>query len=217
MEKIGRKKIFAQGEASNADHNQSKHPLPSCKQDVGEYEPLLSCWQAIDGRVRLIISRDGKLLGASQGASRLLAQNDAIARTGYFTLACMPSFGKQLQKLLKAKVGVVETVALPMSSGDGHYIISVIGISVAAVAIAIQEADDNFIPTYADLEAVFGLTHCEMLVVVRLMRGYCAQHIADDLKVSVHTVRAHLRHCYDKLGVSSREELWKRLAPYRLN
>jgi DNA-binding CsgD family transcriptional regulator len=33
----------------------------------------------------------------------------------------------------------------------------------------------------------------------------------------VHTVRAHLRHCYDKLGVSYREALWQRLAPYRLN
>lgn len=216
MEKITGKKPSAQDRADwEADDWQ--HPAPHDDHYVGEYEPLLSCWQAIDGRIRLIISRDGKLLAASQGASRLFAQNDALASTGCFSFACTPSYDKQLKKLLKAKVGVVETLAIPKTSGEGHYVISAVGISVAAVAIAIQEADENFVPVFADLEGVFGLTHCEVLVVVRLMRGYCAQSIADDLDVSVHTVRAHLRHCYDKLGVSSREELWKRLAPYRLN
>jgi DNA-binding CsgD family transcriptional regulator len=112
---------------------------------------------------------------------------------------------------------MVETIVLPKRTGDGHFVVSAVGISAAAVAITIREADDNFLAVYPDLEGVFGLTHCEALVVVRLMRGYCAQRIANDLDVSVHTVRAHLRHSYDKLGVRSREELWQRLAPYRLN
>ena len=147
----------------------------------------------------------------------MFAQNDATARTSYLNLACAPSSIKHLQKLLKTEVGIVETVAIPKTSGDGHYVISAVGISSTAVAIAIQEADDNFVAVFADLEGVFGLTPCEVLVVVRLVRGFCAQRIADDLDVSVHTVRAHLRHCYEKLGVSSREQLWQRLAPYRLN
>ncbi|NJO56383.1 MAG: helix-turn-helix domain-containing protein [Rhodospirillales bacterium] len=217
MEKIAKKTSATEGGSTDLKAGQWQRAAPNNDHFGDEHEPLLSCWQAIDGRKRLVLSRDGKLLAASQGASHFFAWNDALAGTGHFTLACKPSCNEQLQNLLKAKVGVVETVALPKASGEGHYVISAVGLSATAVAIAIHEADESFVPIFADFEAVFELTHCEVLVVERLMRGYCAQRIADDLDISVHTVRAHLRHCYDKLGVSSREQLWKRLAPYRLN
>lgn len=217
MEKVTGKTSSAQREVSVCEVGQRQHHPAADDHYLGDYEPLLTCWQAIDGRIRLIISRDGKLLAASQGASRLFVRDDALARTANFTLACTSTPDTHLKKLLKAKIGVVETLTLPKKSGDGHYVISAVGISPAAVAIAIREADETFVSVFADLENTFGFTPCEVLVVERLMHGYCAQRIADDLDVSVHTVRAHLRHCYDKLGVSSREELWRRLAPYQLN
>lgn len=217
MKSMTGKKTSAQVGSTDWGADQGPHPQSGLDDFIGEYEPLLSCWQAIDGRGRLIVSRDGKLLASSEGASRLFVQSDALVRTGNFSLTCAAMSARQRKKLLGAKVGVVETVALSKQSGDGHYVISAVGITTAAVAIAIREADENFVTVFADLEEVFGLTPCEVLVVVRLMRGYCAQRIAGDLDVSVHTVRAHLRHCYDKIGVSSREGLWQRLAPYRLN
>jgi len=83
--------------------------------------------------------------------------------------------------------------------------------------MAIRDADGAFVTVLADLEKAFGLTRCEVLVLEKLMRGHVPHQIAEELAISVHTVRAHLRHCYDKLRVSSREELWQRLAPYHLN
>jgi DNA-binding NarL/FixJ family response regulator len=114
-------------------------------------------------------------------------------------------------------VGATETIVVPKRTGDGHYVISATGISAAAVAVAIRDADGEFTTVLADLEEAFGLTPCEVQVIEKLMHGHAAQHIADELDISVHTVRAHLRHCYDKLEVRSREELWQRLAPYRIN
>mgnify|MGYP002778279096 CR=1 FL=1 len=217
MKKGTEKKSSGQRGATDWEGDQWQQPTATNDLHFGGYEVLLSCWQAIDGRIRLIISRDGRLLAASDGASRLFVQNDALARNGNFTLACTSSSDRQLRKLLDAKAGVVETVTLPKKSGAGHYVISAVGLSLAAVAIVIREADEDFVSVFADLEEAFGLTPCEVMVVVRLLRGYGAQRIAEDLDVSVHTVRSHLRHCYDKLAVSSREELWQRLAPYRLN
>jgi DNA-binding CsgD family transcriptional regulator len=191
---------------------------PVLSSEIGiEYEPLLSCWEALDGRMRLVLSRDGTLIATSKGARPLFAHNETLACRTVLNLVANPSFDGQFQRILETSVGAVETVILTKRSGDGHYIISAIGISATAVAIAIRDAGDEFATVFADLEDAFGLTPSEVQVVERLMRGHGAQSIADDLDVSVHTVRAHLRHCYDKLGVSSREELWQRLAAYRLN
>ncbi|MGK8524011.1 LuxR C-terminal-related transcriptional regulator [Nocardia asteroides] len=48
------------------------------------------------------------------------------------------------------------------------------------------------------------LTHTEMTVLKQLPSGRTAQQIADDLGVSVNTVKTHLRGIYGKLGTNSR-------------
>lgn len=184
---------------------------------AGDSEPLLSCWETLDGRVRLILSRDGKLIARSKGAHRLLSQSDCLVCISNLTLASAASSNKRLQRILDVGVGAVESMILPKRSGDGNYVVSATGLTSDTIAVAVRNADNKFVTVLADLEAAFGLTHCEVLVIEKLMHGQVPQQIADALAVSVHTVRAHLRHCYDKLQVSSREELWQRLAPYRLN
>ncbi|MGQ4615443.1 LuxR C-terminal-related transcriptional regulator [Nocardia sp. R7R-8] len=48
------------------------------------------------------------------------------------------------------------------------------------------------------------LTHTEMTVLKQLPSGRTAQQIAEDLGVSVNTVKTHLRGIYGKLGTNSR-------------
>ncbi len=199
--------------------NDGVHELthPASDDLVDDLEPLLSCWEALDGRIRLILSRDGKLIAGSPGAGGLLAQGGPLVCTNARSIVCSKSSHRQLRQILSAAVGATETIVVPKHTSQGHYVMSATGICAAAVAVAVRDADVEFTTVLADLEEVFGLTRCEVLVIEKLMHGHAAQHIADELDVSVHTVRAHLRHCYDKLEVSSREELWQRLAPYRLN
>jgi DNA-binding CsgD family transcriptional regulator len=52
-----------------------------------------------------------------------------------------------------------------------------------------------------------GLTWMEREVVERAVRDHSASQIAADLFLSRHTVVAHLRSIYIKLGITSREEL----------
>lgn len=52
-----------------------------------------------------------------------------------------------------------------------------------------------------------GLTTRETEVFLRVAKGMTAQEIADDLVVSVHTVRAHIRNIHSKLDVSTRADI----------
>lgn len=217
MKNGAKEKLFDRPGASRWPEGEPPRAPAASNDQIGEYEALLSCWESIDGRSRVILSRDGKLVASSDGARRLSLQNECLSCATMLSQAGSGLSDSQRKKILGAKVGAVETVILPKPAGEGHYLISATGVSADVLALAIRDAHDDFAAVFADLEEAFGLTRCEVLVVERLLHGHGAQSIADDLGISVHTVRAHLRHCYDKLGVSSRESLWQRLAPYRLN
>jgi DNA-binding CsgD family transcriptional regulator len=51
--------------------------------------------------------------------------------------------------------------------------------------------------------------------VLALLHGHSAETISKQQKLSINTVRTHIRHAYEKLDITCREALWRRLAPYR--
>lgn len=59
----------------------------------------------------------------------------------------------------------------------------------------------------ADLAARGALSQREAEVLAYLARGHGSAFIASELGISENTVRTHTRHIYEKLGISSREEL----------
>ena len=52
------------------------------------------------------------------------------------------------------------------------------------------------------------LTDRESEVIHRILRGYSAQAIADDLEISINTVKLHRKNAYAKLDLSSQNELF---------
>jgi len=63
----------------------------------------------------------------------------------------------------------------------------------------------------------FGLTERETEVLALYANGRSASYIADELYLSNYTVKTHLRRCYAKMGIHSRQELldviWKGQLP----
>jgi DNA-binding CsgD family transcriptional regulator len=66
--------------------------------------------------------------------------------------------------------------------------------------------DPREFPLDLELEQV-GLTRAEIRIARLVMRGRTNAEIARTLSVSIHTVRHHVQHIYDKVGVRSRTHL----------
>jgi DNA-binding CsgD family transcriptional regulator len=65
-----------------------------------------------------------------------------------------------------------------------------------------------------DLEEA-GLTRVEIRIARLVMRGRTNREIAAALSVSIHTVRHHVQHIHDKVGVRSRTQLMDTLRLHR--
>lgn len=65
-----------------------------------------------------------------------------------------------------------------------------------------------------DLEQA-GLTRAEIRIARLIMRGRTNREIAHALSVSVHTVRHHVQHIHNKVGVRSRTQLMETLRMHR--
>jgi DNA-binding CsgD family transcriptional regulator len=61
------------------------------------------------------------------------------------------------------------------------------------------------------LQLSYGLTQQEANVALRVAAGKSPETIAEQLDLSIHTVRTHLKRTYDKVGVQGQTELAARL------
>lgn len=57
------------------------------------------------------------------------------------------------------------------------------------------------------LARTYMLTPSEQEILEFMARGRSARYVADELGVSFNTVRTHIRHVYEKLGIHSRQDL----------
>jgi DNA-binding CsgD family transcriptional regulator len=76
--------------------------------------------------------------------------------------------------------------------------------------VAIRVNDMGMLPVN------FGLTQAESRVASMLVEGKRQEAMADELGVSIRTVKSHCTHIYQKLGVTNKIELFKLLSEYKL-
>jgi DNA-binding CsgD family transcriptional regulator len=98
---------------------------------------------------------------------------------------------------------------------EAHLIIAARRLTSASlVGLTLYVAEDQHDDCWADLIEAFGLTQSERDIVQALSGGLTAEGIATKMSISVATVRSHIHRAYAKLGVSSREELFHKIAPF---
>lgn len=66
--------------------------------------------------------------------------------------------------------------------------------------------------TAEQLAEIAGLTKREIQVAAFLMKGYTYKLIADELDLSENTIKSHVSHIYNKLGVNNKSELLRSFA-----
>lgn len=169
-----------------------------------------------------LVDRDGRLLLANRSASRLLDTGDGLRLTHGRINADRRDQVEQLRDLIYAtcsgESGDEDEGAgvMTIDRGDGVRPLSIkvapvelnpgdSGSRVAAVFIRDLEIRQTVPPEV--VAKLFGLTFAEARVVVELVKGKRPQEVADDLGVSLNTVRNQLKQIFSKTNTGRQSEL----------
>ena len=181
----------------------------------------LSCWSRLDDRARMVLARDRSVIWMCTKAATLIGRCKELRIVGNKVSAANANDASALEHVLAVPGGETRFHSIPMLASRGHLVLGAAALGASGrgslVGLTILVAHRDFQSRWPDFTEIFGLTAGEDRVVRMLLNGFTPQLVAVDLSLSIDTVRTHIRHAYEKLGISHREELWARLAPYRLN
>ncbi len=126
-----------------------------------------------------------------------------------------------------------EIISVPLSASSSGKNISLLGLTVVIIAFTVLPPlfrQLNILLKYSaflsKLEAVpekkkeqivkavypaVNLSEREMQIVQLILKGYTYRLIAQELYISVSTVKTHIHHIYDKLNVSNKTELIQKM------
>ena len=77
----------------------------------------------------------------------------------------------------------------------------------ARALVVLQDLNDRPVPEAAVLQGVFGLTPAQAVLAQGVSRGLSPTDMADQLSVSISTMRSHLKEVFFKTGTHSQSEL----------
>lgn len=171
-----------------------------------------------------LVDRDCRLLLANRSAARLLDSGDGLALShGRITA----SRRDQVDHLRDLVDGICTGISVKDDEGAGVMTIDrgdgVRPLSIKVAPVQLNSGDDGSNSKVAaifirDLEVrqsvppevvakLFGLTFAEARVVVELVKGKRPQEVADDLGVSLNTVRNQLKQIFSKTNTGRQSEL----------
>jgi len=177
----------------------------------------------ICGGVILLDERGGPV-ATNRTAERILATNDGLALDGDGPSA---STSKQTGELRRALAGAARTggingedagAVLRLVRPSGRQALEVVVTPIgcqasplfdrrAAAAILVAEPDAQFDRPPERLCQLYGFTPVEAEVASRMVKGMDAAGISDDLGITIHTVRGHLKRLFAKTGTHRQSEL----------
>jgi DNA-binding CsgD family transcriptional regulator len=169
-----------------------------------------------------IVGPAGRVIHLNPAAEAMLAGDDGLrVRAGHLA-AAVPRIGGAFDRVVDQALDrgrwVVATggcVAVPRRSGLRPYLVRVIplgfGDSVGAgspsAMVIIVDSERESEPELEALRRVYGLTKTEAEVALRVLDGSGLGPIAEELSVSLTTVRTHLQHVFDKTHTHRQAEL----------
>jgi DNA-binding NarL/FixJ family response regulator len=162
----------------------------------------------------VVLATDGKVELANGVAERMLRQ--PVSGTRHCLLTAVHIVAARLEHALTtAGIDVVPQLTFVDEASQETYrmraerVIDAEGRDRGLVVIEPATSFDS--SEQAQALARFGLTRRECEVAIGVVRGRTTAEIAGDLVVSAHTVHDHVRKVFDKVGVSSRQQLAVRL------
>lgn len=176
-----------------------------------EDEPGVACSRAlanwIDGerRARLIVTRDLDVLWLNEAARALRDDGEAFEVCDGRLAPRSPIISSLVAAARPEEAGC----AVVPGEGGRHWVAwarEVCGPPDALIGLTLQRARSEI--RFQALIENHLLTPSEGRIIEMLLAGVETGRIAQALDISIETLRTHLKHAYQKLGVRSRGELF---------
>ncbi|MGK9167248.1 helix-turn-helix transcriptional regulator [Inquilinus limosus] len=179
-------------------------------------EPALERDDALAALDRLahgmaLVAPGGRVLFLNRAAAEIVAARDGLAiGAGRVLRAALSAEDAALQRLISpAAGGAGGCLAVSRPSGARPYAVQAAPLgsalrpadrAPAPAMLLILDPDAGPEPSPATLQRLYGLTTAEARVALLSLRGAGLRPIAEELSVSVSTVRIHLQRVFEKTG-----------------
>jgi DNA-binding CsgD family transcriptional regulator/PAS domain-containing protein len=169
-----------------------------------------------------VVASDGRVIHLNPAAESIISCGDGlcvrsgylratIARTdGVLDLAVHRAFSRG-----RSTVAAGGCVAVPRPSGRRPYVVRVVPLNSGGsvgeespnVLVVIADPEREPQPESEALRSLYGLTKTEADVALRVLGGTGLKPIAEELSLSLATVRTHLQHVFEKTHTHRQAEL----------
>ena len=174
------------------------------------------------GVATFVIGRDSRLIYANARAEALLRDGDGISAAGGRLITWNQADGNRLARAIENAIAVATNGdgppgdALAILRSDRLPLTALVapfrtarnglGAPVPAAILFIRDPENHRLSRLA-LESLYGLTATEATLAAALAEGMSADTIAATHRVSLNTVRTHLKNIMAKTGTNRQAEL----------
>lgn len=171
-------------------------------------------WLGLDAWPRLLVDNDRRLLWQNAAARKMLGAGVCLTVRGGAVVASEDGHQDMLEALIGSAEDVERVQAFRSDTGREHFVVQAQRLSRASVGLQVRPLDcDTSGREDRHLREMFRLTKAEHLVLQSMLAGHTADEISRQRGSSIETVRTQIRNIYVKVGVSSRERLFRTVQP----
>jgi DNA-binding CsgD family transcriptional regulator len=175
----------------------------------------LLAWLELDDRPRILATAQGEVVWMNRAAAELPAGAFPFARAGAQQASGRRRLDPRLPRELSPAGPELRCATAGPEFADEAWMVwarSLPGPGGPLQALLLRPRREG--PRLEVLGRARQLTRAEVRVVEMISEGVETAAIADALKISVETLRTHVKHVYRKLGVTSRGELFAVVSDY---
>lgn len=174
------------------------------------------------GQALIVLCGNGRMVYASSHATRILAEEDGLLKSGDVFRASLDDDDRLLSETLstlfhdQTRVTPKLEINIQRPSGKLAYKLRINALqeanpdgvtSPAGAMVIIHDMHTNYQAWYARLQKHFQLTPRECECTMLLTDGYSMAEIAERMDISMQTLRQHLKHAFNKTGTHKQHEL----------
>lgn len=171
-------------------------------------------WAERDDRARIVLDSDLVVFWINSAALRMAGMTKLFDISQDRLRIRDIRWASAFRSFVRSSSATISMLYIPRPSDD-HIMCSALNLETGhptgMTGLTFRCMTDPLSLDGGALEAAFHLTSAELRVVVALFKGRTAEEASIDLRVSVGTIRAHIRHIYGKLDVASREAMFNKL------